>query len=338
MDKVKAYGLEWHQKNSTSVRDFLIDPLSEFITIDFHSWDCDANVSVDPAEPVIFCQCLPPSEISANPENKIIWIPMWDGVCRFDKQWWNDIPKQVRIISFSKQIQRLSEASGHNTLSLQFFKDPGQSDLINKPNENHLFYWHRTNTYNASFLHAFCKKLNIKKLTVINRPDPGYRPYTTAEIKSIEKLCSVIEVRDFIKHEEYFKYLSEANLFLAPRWTEGIGMSFIEAMCHGQCVFAVDAPTMNEYIIDNHNGILLNNELFYPTLLQRICNKTRRFLALTERDYSINQPSLTLHQDWNRLRKINYYKLGENAQTTMKDGFQIWRQQLKKYHEFIVNW
>jgi hypothetical protein len=55
---------------------------------------------------------------------------------------------------------------------------------------------------------------------------------------------------------EFESVVREANVYFAPRLSEGIGQSFLEAMGRGQCVVAPDSPTMNEYIIHGVNGIL----------------------------------------------------------------------------------
>ena len=62
-------------------------------------------------------------------------------------------------------------------------------------------------------------------------------------------------------HESYLEALSSANVFIAPRKKEGIGMTLLEAMALGQCPLVYDAPTMNEYITDNVNGLLFGDKL-----------------------------------------------------------------------------
>jgi glycosyltransferase involved in cell wall biosynthesis len=52
------------------------------------------------------------------------------------------------------------------------------------------------------------------------------------------------------------KDIAASALYVAPRFHEGIGLSFLEAMAMGRCVIAVNNPTMNEYIIDGENGFL----------------------------------------------------------------------------------
>lgn len=62
------------------------------------------------------------------------------------------------------------------------------------------------------------------------------------------------------KNDEYMRVLSNCNVFIATRPREGIGLSFLEAMGLGMCVVAPDAPTMNEYISSEENGLLFDIE------------------------------------------------------------------------------
>lgn len=56
----------------------------------------------------------------------------------------------------------------------------------------------------------------------------------------------------------YRQALSRSNVFICPRFTEGIGMAMLEALSKGMLVIAHDEPTANEYISHRVNGILLN--------------------------------------------------------------------------------
>jgi len=65
----------------------------------------------------------------------------------------------------------------------------------------------------------------------------------------------------FDSKDELIEKLKDCDVFIAPRFYEGIGQAFIEAMGYGKCVIASDSPTMNEYITHNVNGLLFNPRL-----------------------------------------------------------------------------
>ena len=66
----------------------------------------------------------------------------------------------------------------------------------------------------------------------------------------------------FQDKNEMTRILERTDLYFAPRISEGIGLSFIEALAYGCVVAAYDAPTMNEYITDEVDGILFDYDRF----------------------------------------------------------------------------
>jgi hypothetical protein len=63
----------------------------------------------------------------------------------------------------------------------------------------------------------------------------------------------------FSDKSDYIEELRNCNIFLAPRYSEGIGQGFLDAMANGLAVVAYDLPTHSEYIVNWVNGILFNN-------------------------------------------------------------------------------
>jgi len=69
--------------------------------------------------------------------------------------------------------------------------------------------------------------------------------------------------------EELTMLMRACSLYIAPRESEGIGMSFLDAMANGLAVAGANNPTMNEYITDGVNGYLF--DLMHPRELD-LCN------------------------------------------------------------------
>ena len=85
----------------------------------------------------------------------------------------------------------------------------------------------------------------------------------------------------FANREDYLRAVREADVFFAPRVSEGIGMSFLEAMVGGKCVAAPDNPTMTEYIDHGRTGLLYNPKRPGPLDFSRvedISDNVRRFV------------------------------------------------------------
>ncbi|MCX6272268.1 MAG: glycosyltransferase [Bacteroidetes bacterium] len=335
---MKAYGAKWHSTFSPSIRDFLIEPLKEWLTVDFIPWDASDDFPVEMNDPAIYCQFLPPPKILLDNNRKATWIPMWDSVYMRKPEWWAQIPGHIRVVAFSGQVETMARQSGHVVLRLKFFKDPGLFVPADWSKPMCLFYWNRTNLVSTAFLKKMCKALSVKKLILINRPDPGFSAFNTREIEFLNRQVRVDCISDFLDTSTLFSLLSSAHFYLAPRRYEGIGMAFIEAMCSGLCVLAANEATMNEYIEDQQNGILLNSEAFHPALNRRIVNKWRRLVDLPVFDLPENLPSLTYNQPWNDLKNIDFQIIGRNAVQSMKAGYNTWKEQKKEFYEFLTNW
>ena len=77
--------------------------------------------------------------------------------------------------------------------------------------------------------------------------------------------CNLFELSTSKEEEEnndnYFKKLTESDVFICPRPTEGIGQSLIEALSCGLVAISIDKPTANEYIKNELNGILYKEKI-----------------------------------------------------------------------------
>jgi glycosyltransferase involved in cell wall biosynthesis len=93
-------------------------------------------------------------------------------------------------------------------------------------------------------------------------PDPGFE---SSEIQPEDvKKYHIQFVEKWGSREDYWDTLNQCNVYIAPRVTEGIGMSFLEAMAMGIAVAAADKPTMNEYISHGDNGFLFDMSNLQP--------------------------------------------------------------------------
>ena len=72
----------------------------------------------------------------------------------------------------------------------------------------------------------------------------------------------------FEHKEDMLNCMDNAAIYIASRYCEGIGMSFLEAMARGRCVIAPDETTFNEYIEHGKTGFL-----FIPSAPQAIEKK-----------------------------------------------------------------
>ena len=83
-------------------------------------------------------------------------------------------------------------------------------------------------------------------------PEHTYRPPSTDDVASYK----ITESEWLTDKSDYADLLRSADVFIAPRLYEGIGMSVLDAMANGLCVVAPNRATMNEYLQDGVTGIL----------------------------------------------------------------------------------
>lgn len=251
----------FHQKTRSS--DFLKDMLCPYFEITNYndtSWCGGKNIS--PAELnkydyVFFEQVLNPLGDLKKITAKIIWAPMYDGV-KFDYFYWKTLSLlPVKIICFSEQIYLYCKRFGIKAVRAKYFINPakyGEYDLPKKGNI--LFFWYR-GSIRFEDLKNILNPNQIDKLIYKSNPDPNC-PKETINKKDIDDFKIQIIEGGHSTKDEYLRLLSQANVFIAPRKKEGIGLSFLEAMAMGQCVIGNNDATMNEYITHENNGYLFD--------------------------------------------------------------------------------
>jgi glycosyltransferase involved in cell wall biosynthesis len=102
---------------------------------------------------------------------------------------------------------------------------------------------------------ALCGNFVFDNFTLHWCPDPTPRA-PSAMVTCPIRTRQLVRTSWFSSKSEYLEVLRQHNLFFAPRYFEGVGMAFLEAMSLGLCVVAPDTPTHNEYITNGINGIL----------------------------------------------------------------------------------
>ena len=341
---IPVYSLDWHINQSPSQDILLIEPLSPYMKFNKIGWDGKAIPDIKKSDfrnsPIVFYQLPPPEEICKIQNAKIIWIPMWDHARAFDIKWWEQLPKNIRIVSFSNEISKRSRAAGLDTLDVRFFMNPGsyiEADF-NKPRT--LLYWNRAGLVGIKFLSKLCKTLNVEQLFFRRGLDPGRKEIYDYKLPDKIGKTIVKELAfNFERNEgrdEYLHYLDQANIFIAPRTVEGVGLTFIEAMVRGCSVFAFNAPTMNEYISHKSNGYLVDR------CDQQFINRSRANMEKTifrvnrKFDFPGNQFDfpITEWQDWGEMEGLDLKTMGIHARHDQKIGYQGMEEYSAKICQF----
>jgi hypothetical protein len=185
-----------------------------------------------------------------------VLIPMYDASAGTPFwKWWGY--RDFYFVHFSDVLFRRLRRLGVPGFRLQYFPPPGSIESKSwESRSRDAFFWFRRDILAFDNLTRIVTVLfsgRRPKLHIHRALDPGH------DAESFESAdLDIIQTEWFAKRSDYLEALRDSRLFLAPRLTEGIGMSFLEAMSEGCVVVAHNAPTMNEYIDHGKTGILLD--------------------------------------------------------------------------------
>lgn len=259
MKRVLFIGHEFHRKTRSSdffkellrdrfeVEEAFVDPDDE-TEPRFNDRDIDAVVlwQIDYLAPIFIARGLP-----------TIVIPMYDGSSGMPDEHWRAM-SGASIVAFSLALYSKVSRLGARTHLVKYFPEPADRSSIPSFEALRAFFWERTPKLGLDEI--FVAKLIDERFASlhVHKAADGGGNYPEA---SFQASTEITRSSWFNGRDEYEDELFKSNVFLAPRLSEGIGLSLLEAMARGQLVIANDDSTHNEYIANWHNGILINLSL-----------------------------------------------------------------------------
>ncbi len=329
MKQLTSFCLDWHVTNSDAFKDMLVEPLAPYADIKLRAWDGEKLPPLTSIpDPLIFSMLPPPEELLKQKNRDVVWLPMWDQARGYDQNWWNNLPKNLRVVAFSEEVYKKANAANLPCLRITYYKNPTDFQPVSWNNGNILFYWNRTGMIGPEFIEKLCAATQAKKLVFLGTIDPRIDEAMSYELPSKIGNTAVTKI-DASDRTSFLRNISEANLFVAPRISEGVGMTFLEAMARGCAVFAYDGPTMSEYIINGKNGVLFQTE--YKSLKQKTYSKFGREVSLPTELYQLSS-----HQPWKRITKMNFQKIGQKAREDHIAGYKEWQRDIPNYAKFVL--
>lgn len=188
------------------------------------------------------------------------FFPMYDhqmGNKEFYNETWQGF-MDFNIVCFSKALFNDVVKAGFNAKYIQFFPKPHPVEEWG--DEHGVFFWQRVTSLNMETLVSVTKHLDIHSVHLHEALDPGHKLLPPEKwSKELSSFIRSVEVRESEWFENKAQLTNEMDryaFYMAPRYYEGIGMSFLDAMARGRCVIAPDTATMNEYITHGVNGLL----------------------------------------------------------------------------------
>lgn len=323
---VRVLMLEWHYSTSPAFEELLLAPLGGEFDFRVTPWDGESLPDVVQEDldggvrHFVFCQMPPPSRFPWTDDSVVTWIPMWDQAISYEHRWWRSFSKNVRVVALSSPVASLAMAADLETLELRYYPrvpDPSPAGR----QERVLFYWNRRGLISERLLARLCDALEVQQVVFQRNPDPGaeagadYVPSATFPVP-----VEVIEGN--LPREVFQTQIDLCSIFIAPRALEGVGVSQLEAMARGCVVVALDAPTMNEYITDGVNGILLR-----PAGLRDSAVRIARRGSY--------RPGASDFQQFGRLARTSLPELGRSARQSIAEGRARWLGALPAYANFI---
>jgi len=342
--------MPWHLTQSSAFRDILAEPVAPWLTLRFIPWSEAAAAPSDGValcsleEPMVFCQVPPPLDALRVAGGKVVWVAMCDQAAGYTQEWWNELPKTLRILAFSRAVSQRATQAGLQTLEVQYHIDVARLAPAVWDSSISLLYWNRTGLVSPGFLKELCAIFKIDHLYFRGDVDPGVPADAYYRLPRRLGRTRVHDVSGITTRDEYLEVLQRCNLFLAPRNLEGVGLSYLEAMAAGCAVIAFDGPTMNEYIRHGVNGLLARDA--EPGLLQRLAARAAPARAVSAggagaRGAEAARPACQLldHCDRRALgHRRALRRIGDEARRSERLGFARWEAQRQAIADFILDW
>lgn len=331
---IHAFVLPFHVEKSRSHIILLEKPLNSYISFQFHSWDgTNLPYIKDRLLPLLFFQYPPPLSLLSSPHAKLIWIPMWDHIQGYPASFWERIPKSVKIIAFSQEVNNICKKHKLNRLSLRYYSNLGQLSKVKWKKGRNMFYWNRIGLIGKDDLTKLCHVFRINTLYFQNQLDPGILEKLNYTLPPKIKDTKIITLPRYLPRKIYIQTLRETNVYIAPRLAEGVGLSFLEALSFGCAVFGYDAPTMNEYITHKENGYLFKqmSDNLRNKINKAIKIRLPRFLGGRKYIYKLNE-------NWQELENLDLEKIGNTAYMNNLEGRMKWEGQIPDFVNYLTIW
>lgn len=256
-EKIVFIAHSYHKKTKSC--DFLTEYLKNYFDVEVlydEEWETGKKIDWTQFDSkyksIIIWQMFPKQEDFEKISNpNIVYFPMYDQVEKWHfNQWY--LCKNIKIVSFSSTLHKKLQKFGFNSIYVQYFIEPKD---FTPGNLDEVFFWQRLSKININTIKKIFKKSKVK-IHLHKSVDPGqtYIPPTAED----EQKFNITYSEWFESKDKMQDFIKTKGIYIAPRFTEGIGMSFLEAMAQGKVVIAHNKPTMNEYIKNGKTGFLCN--------------------------------------------------------------------------------
>jgi glycosyltransferase involved in cell wall biosynthesis len=233
--------------------------------------DADEVLHIEPGEPdllqllrarpshaLVFVQLRPkPRLLRALGHPNVTWVPMRDDL-KYNAPGVRHLSgSSIKFINFCREAHDVFSRRGEPSLGVTFWPEPPALQPRTQRAHPRIFLWDR-----GQVQWPLVKRLlgdqPVDSVVLRLAPDPRHQVARPSDDDIRRYRIEVVQ--GWLEQEEYRALLHGCDVFVSPRWLEGIGMAMLEAMAAGQTVLAPDRPTMNEYVVPGRNGWLFDPE------------------------------------------------------------------------------
>ena len=246
----------YHKATRSSA--FFVELLRRSLEVEVFNYDYCYRVKIPPekiawADVIVYWEFLPSRFRIAEPGKRCVFVPMYDNEWGSRWQWRRIADSGMSVLSFCGRITEHARRCGvKNLLDVRFALPPSPAP----GNPRIAVLWDRGQVGLDQVRKLFAPG-DLDKLIVVRRPSGGKPPEPIPD-EAHEPYRIELHEGDYLPDEEYRALLAEPGVYIAPRFTEGIGLSFLEALAAGKIVVAHRDATMDESMEDGVNGCLVD--------------------------------------------------------------------------------
>lgn len=184
-------------------------------------------------------------------------VPMYDGSANMPYEHWLAMAG-ASFVNFSRSLHERVSAVGARSFLARYYLKPHSERELPTFDELRAILWMRRpeDGLTPRFVEHIVGN-DLVSLHVHNAPDSG-TPLILRGSKYSTQRLAITESQWRSDSNPYVAALGKANLFIAPRLSEGIGMAMLEAFSRGLLILANDDAVHNEYVSNWTNGILFS--------------------------------------------------------------------------------
>lgn len=187
-----------------------------------------------------------------NSKLPILIVPMLDEALHQKSSFFRH-SRRFQYVSFAKDLHEFLTLSGNRSTYLQYWPPIPTAPVKKNPE---IFFWERTPTH-VSFqdVQKWFEDCNYL-IKLRQHWDPGH---SGIRCNSDHAKLKIVD-SDWYTYSKFQNNLSHSQIFVAPRRWEGIGLTALEAMGHGNAIVGLDSPSLNDYVVNGETGFLIKQK------------------------------------------------------------------------------